>query len=188
MLIASVLGNIKALLQSAKIVEARDGAILISESSRTARLRGVCIDSVGSTAFAIRFDQCGFPGNKLFADHATMHRACDAIVFCSLGETAYILCCELKSSLPDRKEARDQFFSAACFLDCLECILSQYSQGNSIKTWKRRYFVFHDQGATPMQKRTSVKTKINDLPETAEMRATQDNGKFYLRALVNEAI
>jgi hypothetical protein len=179
---------IRLLLNPEKTQPCNDATLIVQESERQASMRQVNIVSVGASAFALKYDACGFPGQKLFAAHPSMHRACDSIAFCEVDNEPFILCCELKSSEPTRYEIAEQFCSAHCFLTYLDTLLQQYCEGQSIAKWQRRYFVFHNQDATPVSKRPSMDERANTTPETALFIPTQTGAKQYVRQLLGKPL
>ena len=138
-------------------------------------------------ALTLKFDECGFPGSKLFIAKHSMHRACDAVAFCVVSGEPYILCCELKSSEPTRHEATEQFQSAHCFLNYLDSLLKTY-YNQSIAEWPRRYFVFHDAAKSPLSKSPLFETPENDTPERAQMLPVQNGANIYLRKLLGKPL
>jgi hypothetical protein len=121
----SVLTTLANTLNPGKYIPTAGGALTITETGKQATLKSLCLDSVGSNAIGIKFDLCGFPGEKVFRAGHEIHRACDAIIFCQFHGEGYILCCELKSSEPTRNDATSQFGSADCFLDYIESVFSK---------------------------------------------------------------
>ena len=179
---------IKSLLHSHKLQKCSNGTLSIREKDSKATLRSVHIDGIGTSAFSITYDECKFPGDALFAPHDSLHRACDAIAFCEVEGEPFIMCIELKSSPPTRHEVAQQFRSAHCFLDYLNALLINYCKCGPIHQWPRRYFVFHDQGATPLTKRTSRETHNNTSPETALFIPTHTGAKTYVRQLLDKPV
>jgi hypothetical protein len=179
---------IRALLSSSRIQSCNDSTLTIRESDAVATLKRVDIVSVGSQAFWLEYDKCKFPGQAVFAAHPSVHRACDSIAFCEVDNEPFILCCELKSSEPSRHEVVEQFRSAHCFLTYLDALLQHYCEGQSIADWQRRYFVFHNQGATPVSKRPSMDERANTTPETALFIPTQTGAKQYVRQLLGKPL
>lgn len=179
---------IQSLLHSHKLQNCTGGTLNIKEGDKKATLRSVHIDGIGASGFSIALDQCEFPGKALFAPHDSLHRACDAIAFCEVEGAPYILCIELKSSPPSRREVAEQFRSAHCFLDYLNALLITYCNCGPIHQWPRRYFVFHDQGATPLAKRTSREVHNNTSPDTALFIPTHTGAKNYVRQLLGKPL
>lgn len=134
---------LRQLFQAKKTIIAKGGQFLIAEGNRLAKLRQLRIDGVGSEAFQLLYDKCGFPNEEAFALGLELHKGCDAVAFCLVNNQPFILCCELKSSKPTVADAAKQFRSVHCFLEYLEAVLSSYYPGHSLKEWNRRYFVFH---------------------------------------------
>jgi hypothetical protein len=190
MIIKETLKTIQSLLQIDKYQVVNNDSLEIKEEGKQASLRKVQLIGVGQSAFAIQYDKCGFPGNALFAPHATLHRACDAIVFCEIEETPYILCCELKSTEPISEDTAVQFHNARCFLDYLDSILKQYYDGNTIDNWSRRYFVFHDKEKTKLRKENILNRDRhnNTCPERALFVPTHDNNKNIVRQLLGKPL
>lgn len=185
---ATTLEAIQSLLHSHQLQTCTGGTLNIKESDKKATLRSVQIDGIGARAFSIAFDQCKFPGAVLFAPHDSLHRACDSIAFCEFEGAPYILCIELKSSAPMRRDVAQQLRSAQCFLAYLNALLVNYCQCGPIDGWPRRYFVFHDQGATPLTQRTSRAGHNNTSPETALFIPIQTGAKKYLRQLLDKPL
>lgn len=181
----TVLQTLLSILKQEKCILASDSVITIAETGKEATLKKVQIISAGQNAFAVKFDQCGFPGQKVFVDQHDMHSACDAIIFCLLDTEPFILCCELKSSEPKKGEITKQFKSAQCFLDYLDSLLSTY-HNLSIKDWSRRYFLFHDRKSIPLRKSVLVNQLICDSPEKADFLPVDNCEKIYLRKLLNK--
>lgn len=179
---------IKTLLNKDKIKAAEDSKITIEEKHKQATLRKVEIASVGTEAFSLRLETCGFPGQSTFSTNFPIHRACDALSFCMVEGQPYILCFELKSSEPTKHEITEQFKSAHCFLEYLESLLQNYCDGKSIKSWPKKYFVFHNQPHTPLQKEPSRIDFDNATPQTAKFLPVQNGHKTYLRKLLNKPV
>lgn len=180
-----VLQTILGILKQEKCILVSDSSITIVETGREATLKKVQIVSVGQDAFAVRFDQCGFPGQKIFVDQHDMHSACDSIIFCVLDNEPFILCCELKSSEPNKSDVIKQFKSAQCFLDYLDSLLRTY-HNSSIKDWGRRYFLFYDRKSMPLRKSVLVEQRICDSPEKADFLPVENCEKIYIRKLLNK--
>lgn len=179
---------IKRLLNEDKIKLVEDSKIIIEETHRQATLRRVEIASVGLHTFSLKLEKCGFPGQSTFSTNKPLHRACDAISFCIVENQAYILCFELKSSEPTKHEIAEQFKSAHCFLAYLDTLLNHYCDGKSIADWPKKYFVFHNQPHTPLEKEPSRVEFENSTPETAKFLPVQNGHKTYLRKLLNKPI
>lgn len=191
MQVQATLEAIRALLNPSRVQACKDSTLTIKESDAKASLRRVDIVSVGAQAFWVEYDQCEFPGHQVFARHANLHRACDAIAFCVVDNDAYILCCELKSGVPNRHEVAEQLQNAECFLIYLDALLQRYpdknNQKHSIKNWPRRYFVFHNQGASSMDKRPSRDLRDNDAPHKA-MFVPYDGSRIMARKLLGKPL
>ena len=179
---------IQELIQPHKIQPCVDSTISVRELDRRATLKAVNIVSVGAAAFAVKYDESGFPGRVLFGDKHNLHRGCDSVAFCEVDNEPYILCMELKSSEPTRADVTEQFNSAHCFLDYLDTLITHYRKADSIKDWPRRYFVFHNQGATPLRKTGSRETFDNIAPHSAKFIPTQSGEKIYARKLLGKPI
>lgn len=179
---------IKKLIQSKKISKCYHATLSIEEKKKSANLKKVLIVSVGASAFSIKFDECGFPGTAMFADHPTLHRACDSLAFCEVEGQPYILFCELKSSEPTRHEVSQQFRSAHCFISYLNVLLKEYCDCQAIEAWPRRYFVFHGEPATPLSKRPFVDTFNNDVPDRPLFIPVQSGHKTYIRQLLGKPL
>lgn len=179
---------IQALLNPKKIQTVTQAVLKVEEKNKAAAMRLIEVVGVGATAFSVKYDECGFPGQTLFAPHEELHRGCDSIAFCELEGKPYILCFELKSSEPTRHEVAQQFRSASVFLEYLEILLKTYCDSDSIATWPRHYFVFHNQPATPLSKPTSRDGRDNITPEQALFMAANTGAKIYLRQLLGKAI
>lgn len=179
--------KIRKLLHPDKCQACSDSTLTLEETARQATLKAVHVVSVGADAFSIKYDECGFPGTALFAQHPSLHRACDAVAFCLVEGMPYILCCELKSSEPTRHEAAEQFRSAHCFLDYLDSVLRHYYR-SGIQDWPRRYFVFHSQPRTPAAKRPLRDDFNNDQPEKALFIPAQTGHLFYVRQLLGKPL
>jgi hypothetical protein len=188
MAVADTFAAIKSLLRSDRVEPCTSATLRIEEKHKSAKMKLAMIASVGASAFSIKYDLCAFPGQTLFAIHPSIHRACDAIAFCEVEGTPFILCFELKSSEPTRHEVTEQFRSAHCFLEYLDVLLKNYCPGKSIEGWERRYFVLHNQGATPLAKRTSKDDPDNTLPEKALFISTHTGSTTYLRKLLGKPI
>lgn len=186
MSVADTLEAIKSLLHQHKIQACDDGTLNIKELDKKATLRLVKIDAVGPSAFSIQYDTCKFPGDGLFAPCHALHRACDAVAFCVIEGKPFIMCFELKSSEPARHDVAEQFRNAHCFLDYLGSLLENYCHCDPIRDWPRRYFVFHNQVATPLAKRTSREEYDNTTPERALFIPTQTGRQLYLRQLLGK--
>lgn len=185
-----VLPVLSSIFNPAKLFQAeaddKQSVITIREASKGASLKALSIVSVGAKATGLKFDLCGFPGDKLFKQRDDMQSACDAIIFCQFQGEGYILCCELKSSEPKRKEIEKQLRSAHCFLDYIESVLKNYHK-LQIDKWKRRYFLFHDAGKTPVSKPPLIDhATINDKPEKALFIPVKNEEKIYLRKLLGK--
>ena len=179
---------IKALIQSGKIKACENATLTVEESHRQATLKAIHIVSVGASAFSIKLDECGFPGQTVFNPHPTLHRACDALAFCEVDGEPYIICCELKSSEPTRHDVAEQFRSAHCFIAYLDILLAEYCRCPPIGAWPRRYFVFHSGQATPLYKRTSNDSFNNTTPETALFIPVNTGHKTYVRQLLGKPL
>lgn len=186
MAVADTFAAIRSLFKPDRVESCTNATLHIEEKQKSAKMKLAKIASVGASAFSIKYDLCAFPGQTLFAKHPSIHRACDAIAFCEVEGTPFILCFELKSSEPTRHEVTEQFRNAHCFLEYLDVLLENYCQGKSIKSWERRYFVFHDQGAMPLAKRTSKDDPDNTLPEKALFISTHTGATTYLRKLLGK--
>ncbi|TXI37867.1 MAG: hypothetical protein E6Q59_07260 [Nitrosomonas sp.] len=182
-----VLQTLGRILNPSKCVQGEDSTLTIVESHRQASLKSINIVSVGQNAFALKLDACGFPGDKVFNVPHPMHRACDVVAFCVVGDEPYILCCELKSSEPTHHEATEQFQSAHCFLNYLDSLLMTY-HGQTIAHWPRRYFVFHGAAKNPLNKAPLIETPKNDTPERAQILPVQNGEKIYLRKLLGKPL
>lgn len=180
----ATLTEIKNLFQPTIINSCTNSSISIIEKDKAASLKLVTIASVGASAFSIKLDECGFPGLKIFQAHPSLHRACDSIAFCEVDGEPYILCCELKSSQPNRKDVAEQFRSAQCFLEYINVLLNYYCKGRSIADWPRRYYVFHSGQSTPLAKSPSRDVSDNLTPETAQFIPVQSGHTTYLRKLL----
>ncbi len=182
-----VLQTLGQIFNPSKCVQGEDSTLTVTESHKQASLKSINIVSVGQNAFALKFDACGFPGSNVFNVPHPMHRACDAVAFCVVGDEPYILCCELKSSEPSRHEATEQFRSAHCFLNYLDSLLMTYN-GQTIAHWPRRYFVFHDAAKNPLNKAPLIEMPENDAPERAQILPVQNGEKIYLRKLIGKPL
>jgi hypothetical protein len=182
---SDVISAIQKLLNPTQVLPLRDSKIVIEEDGKQARLRKVEI-VIGGNAFSIKYDKCGFPGHTLFAKHDHLHKACDAIAFCEVDEKPYILCCELKSSAPTRREAVQQFLNAHCFLDYLDVLLRRYCNSQSIKGWERRYFVFH--GSPEPLSKPPLKPNANCSPDAARFLQVTSSAPLYARQLLGKAL
>lgn len=179
---------IQALLNPRKIQTVTQAVLKVEEKNKSATMRLIEVAGVGASAFSVKYDECGFPGQTLFAPHAEMHRGCDSIAFCELEGKPYILCFELKSSEPTRHEVAKQFRSASVFLEYLDTLLKTYCKSASIESWPRYYFVFHNQAATPLGKRTSRDDSDNITPGQARFIAKTTGAKIYLRELLGKPL
>lgn len=179
---------IQSLFHAHKLEKCKGGTLRVREADKKATLQSINIDSVGASAFFIQYDECKFPGAWSFAPHESLHRACDAIAFCEVDGNPYIMCIELKSTEPDRTEVAQQLRSAHCFLDYLTSIIEAYFKCDSIRHWPRRYFVFHDQGATPLFKGVSRDEYNNTSPESALFISTHTNAKILVRKLLGKEV
>jgi len=179
---------IKSLVQSGKLKECKDAVLTIEEKGKQATLKSVHIVSVGASAFSIKLDECGFPGQSVFNPHDSLHRACDAVAFCEVDGEPFILCFELKSSEPTRHDVAEQFRSAHCFLAYLDILLEQYCNCGSIKEWPRRYFVFHNGPTPPLRKRPTFENPSNLTPETAQFLPVANGHRSYVRQLLGRPI
>jgi hypothetical protein len=188
MAVADTLEAIKSLLHSHKVQSCAGGSLNIKEADRKASLRLVRLDAVGPSAFAIQYDNCKFPGEELFVAAHALHRACDAVAFCVVDGRPFIMCFELKSSEPDRTEVAEQFRNAHCFLDYLGSLLENYCKCDPIKVWPRRYFVFHNQVATPLSKSPSRQEYDNDMPESALFIPVHTGKQIYMRQLLGKPL
>lgn len=188
MAIADTFKAIQSLLQPTKIAPCINASIRIEEKAKQATMKLVEIVSVGTSAFSIKYDTCGFPGTALFGNQYNLHRGCDSVAFCEVDNEPYILCMELKSSEPTRADVTEQFNSAHCFLDYLDTLITHYHKADSIKGWPRRYFVFHNQGATPLRKTGSRETFDNIAPHSAKFIPTQSGEKIYARKLLGKPV
>jgi len=182
-----VLQALVQILNPKKYVQSLDSKLTITEKHRQATLRNITIQSIGTGALALKLDECGFPGNKIFVEQHDMHRACDAVVFCVVSGEPYILCLELKSSEPNRNEVKQQFQNAHCFLNYLDSLLITY-HNQSIKSWSRRYFVFHDATKSLLNKPPLIDTPHNDTPESAQVMPVQNGENIYLRKLLSKPL
>lgn len=191
MQVQATLEAIRALLNPEKVQACAGGLLSIEEKDRGATLKSVHIADVGQIAFVLNYDKCGFPGQTVFTSPPgkALHRACDAIAFCEIDNDPYILCCELKSSEPSRAEVSEQFRNAQCFLSFLDILLKQYCNGLSIAGWKQRYFVFHNQTATPLSQRPSRDDLDgNATPERARFIPVQNSQRHYSRQLLGKPL
>lgn len=180
-----ILETLHSIFNSEKCIQIESSTISILEPGRQASLKKVDIVSVGQNALAIKFDQCGFPGQKTFVSSHEMHRACDAIAFCCVNGNPFILCIELKSSEPNRDDVSRQFRSAHCLLDYIDSLLRTYHE-STIENWPRRYFLFHNQGRVPLTKSPLFESQslVNDTPEKAHLWPVQNGERIYLRQLL----
>ncbi len=183
----AVLSKLQEIINTEKCIAVDGGVIAIIEPGKQASLKQVNIVSIGKNALAIKLDECGFPGQKLFSAQHPMHRACDAVLFCMVDGNPFILCFELKSSEPSRSEICSQFQSAHCLLDFLNSILNTY-HGMDIRDWPRRYFLFHDQGKNRREKPPLHEHKENDMPDKALFLPVDNNEKIYLRKLLGKPV
>jgi hypothetical protein len=184
---SEVLELLREIFNPEKYIQSKDSKLTIIEKHKQASLNNINIVSVGTNSLALKLDECGFPGAKLFITHHKMHRACDAIAFCMVGGEPYILCCELKSSEPTRHEATEQFQSAQCFLSYLDSLLKTY-HNLTIEDWPRRYFLFHNAAKTPLNKMPLKYTSYNDMPDRAQFLPVQNGDKIYLRKLLDKPL
>ena len=173
------------ILNPIKYAQSTNSILTIAEKHKQASLKNINIVGVGQNALALKLDECGFPGNNIFNAQHPMHRACDAVAFCVVGGEPYVLCCELKSSEPTRREATEQFRSAHCFLNYLDSLLKTYHD-QTIERWPRRYFVFHDAAKNPLSKTPLIETPQNDVPERAQIWPVQNGERIYLRKLLGK--
>lgn len=188
---ANTFNEIKKLLKADKQVACNQATLSILELDKKASLKKIDLNSVGANAFLIKYDEGGFPEQTLFAPHPSLHRACDAIVFCEVDGKPYILCIELKSSEPKNNEVAEQFRNAHCFLDYLDAVLDSYCHCDPIKNWPRRYFVFHNQKNTPMRKTAlgaHASAADNLTPDTATFIPVYSGQSFYLRQLLGAPV
>jgi hypothetical protein len=188
MAVADTLETIKSLFHAHKIQPCVGGSLNIKEVDKKATLRLVKLDAVGPSAFAIQYDNCKFPSDELFAPVHALHRACDAVAFCVVDGKPFIMCIELKSSERERKEVAEQFRNAHCFLDYLGSLLEHYCKCDPIRDWPRRYFVFHNQVATPLAKRASREEYDNDTPERALFIPVQSGKQIYIRQILGKHV
>lgn len=186
MAVADTLDAIKSLFHPHKIQPCTDGSLTIKETDKKASMRLVRLDAVGASAFAMEYDGCKFPGDALFAPAHALHRACDSIAFCVVDGKPFIVCIELKSSEPRAAEVAEQFRNAHCFLDYLGSLLENYCKCDPIRDWPRRYFVFHNQVATPLAKRTSREQYDNNSPERAFFIPVQSGKQIYIRQILGK--
>lgn len=184
-----VLVAVQNLLNSEKCIFPLDSAISIVETGKQATLKSISLVSTGQHALALKLDECGFPGQKVFIEKHEMHRACDAIVFCLVEQEPYILCLEMKSTEPNRVDAAKQFKSAVCFLDYLDSLLRTF-HGLSLDGWSRRYFLFHNQGKNRLAKPPLLEKNLaaNDAPEKALFWPVKNGERMYLRKLVGKSV
>jgi hypothetical protein len=157
----AVFDEIKKIVRSTKFNCPTDNCIQLEEQSVQATLRKLLIKGVGDSAFALKYDESGFPSKGFFVDsHATLHKGCDAIVFCELDGKPYILFCELKSSEPNDGKVKHQLLAANCFIECLSVILVEHCKKPAFSDWGKRFIVFR--GRNSLEKtptRTHVTTK-----------------------------
>jgi hypothetical protein len=186
MSIQETLTTLKGILNPEKCLLAQDATITVTELAKQASLKKINIVSVGPDAFALKLDECGFPGQKAFVAQHDMHRACDAVIFCVVGGEPFILCIELKSSEPNRNDIAQQFRSAHCLLDFLDSLLKNY-HNLSLANWPRRYFLFHDQGKNHLAKAPLIERNDNDHPEKALFWPVASDQKIFLRKLIGKA-
>jgi len=179
---------IKNLIQEGKVTACADSTLTIEERGKQATLKKIEVVSVGASAFSIKMDECGFPGQAVFSPHPSLHRACDALAFCEVDGSPYIICCELKSSEPTRHDVAEQFRSAHCFLAYLDILLTHYFNCQSIADWPRRYYVFHTGQATPLSQRPSKEELNNTTPETALFIPVNNGHKAYVRKLLGKPL
>ncbi len=179
------LAMLKQILNPEKCLQAHDATITVAETGKQASLKQIHIVSIGPDAFALKLDECGFPGQKTFVKQHDMHRACDAVIFCAVGGEPFILCVELKSSEPNRNDIAQQFRSAHCLLDFLDSLLRNY-HNLSLANWPRRYFLFHNQGKNPLTKTPLIERNENDQPEKALFWPVENEQRIFLRKLVGK--
>lgn len=179
---------IKSLIKEEKFAVCKNAKLSINEKDKKAKLKTVHITSVGSSAFSIKLDECAFPGQVVFNTHPSMHRACDAVAFCEVDGKPYIICCELKSSEPSRQDVAEQFRNAHCFLFYLDVLLKEYCSCEPIKDWPRRYFVFHNSSATPLDKQPLIESYNNSTPEHAHFMPVTNNQDILVRKLLNKPL
>ena len=182
-----ILQALQNILNKEKCISIEDSTISVVETGKQATLKSIHIVSVGQNALALKLDQCGFPGQKVFVTQHEMHRACDAVAFCLVGNEPFILCFELKSSEPSKDEISSQFRSAHCFLDYLDSLLCTYHKVN-IADWPRRYFLFHDQGKNLLAKSPLFEAADNDVPERALFLPVKNGERMYLRKLLGKPL
>jgi hypothetical protein len=186
MSVQAVFGKLQQLFNPEKTIVSQDATITVTETGKQASLKSLNIVSVGQDAFALKLDECGFPGQKMFIAQHEMHRACDAVLFCMVAGAPFILCIELKSSAPTRHEVVSQFQSAHCLLDFINSLLGNY-HGCDISNWPRRYFLFHDQGRTRSAIKQPMRVSMeNNTPETALFWPVKNNESLFLRKLVGK--
>lgn len=182
-----VLQALGQLFNPEKCTRGVDSKLIIAEKHKQASLKNITIQSVGQDALALKLDACGFPGSSTFVEQHPMHRACDSVAFCVVNGEPYILCFELKSSEPTRREVTEKFQSAHCFLNYLDCLLTTY-HGQSIIYWPRRYFVFHDAAKSPLSKEPLIDKFHNDTPERAQILPVGNGANIYLRKLLGKPL
>ncbi len=188
MSVATTFHAIRQLLQPAKIVASSGSSLIITESGKQATMRSIQLDGVGAHAFFIQHDKCGFPGNASFAPHGSLHRGCDAIGFCEVDGDPFILFIELKSYEPTLPDVSQQFLAAECFLRYLSILLERYCNCDDILRWPQRYFVFHNQAATPLSKKAIRPDFDNSQPDRPMFLPVNSGAKAYARQLLNRPL
>jgi hypothetical protein len=188
MSINEIFSAIKELVKVDLIGQCKSATLSIKEEDKQATLKLVQVVDVGTTAFLIKYDKGKFPGTSMFANHRSLHRGCDAIAFCEVDGTPYIMCFELKSSEPTRSGVIEQFRSAHCFLEYLDAVVRHYYRCGSISQWERRYFVFHNQSDTPLNKKPLTDNFDNALPERPRFIPVHTGQRIYVHQLLGKAL
>ena len=159
----------------------KDGCVIIEENGKQASLKKMQIDGVGTTAVALCFDKAGH--NTPFSDWHSVRKACDAILFCRLENDGYILCFDLKSGQPSKKDYIDQLKSAQCFVDYTVSILQNFHQLDC-RHWQRRFFVFHDASKSSIRKESGKLPLLNNNPNQPWIYPVSNGERIYLRKLL----
>lgn len=148
---SSQLQAIRRLLKSTVLLNQDGGKISLLEANTQATIKSLHFIDTGPDSFGVKFDLCHFPGDNAFTTCHDLHRACDAIIFCSFKNRETVLIVEVKSSPPNKQDACKQLKAGKCFVDFLDVLLAEYEH-ESISHWDRRYFVFHGGPRTPLSK------------------------------------
>lgn len=125
-----------------------DGTCTIKEDNPHAPLKRVKIRHLGTHAFAFSPEAGQRPPRSrgpakyspLLSSTGDHNKACDAVIYCTVQNTHYLLLCELKSQSVSGHQ--EQFMATRCFLEYLHEVLRRLCDCTPIQR-KVRHIVFN---------------------------------------------